>query len=137
MAGVFRGLLLVFAFGLSFGVGGAIAQAASPTETWTVIIDGNYSGIVYTWWLKSDGTYEEDGRFASGNAPAQATQTGTWARQRSRLTLKQDAYGFKFDGKASAEMYSGTLFQYGQPVARFCAWKGLEVPVGCDDESVG
>ncbi len=114
----------------------ALAQRAG--ETWTVVIDrGAFSSFAYTWRLKEDGTYEEDGFDTLSRAPIQQMVTGRWSARDGRLVLRQDFAGFVFDGRVTGEQYTGTFYQDRTPLAKFCAWKGSEVPAGCDDELIG
>lgn len=114
----------------------ALAQTAG--ETWTAVIDrGVYSGDFYTWRLKKDGMYEEDGHDIASGASIQQMVTGTWIAKDGRLVLRQDFAGYVFDGVVSGSRYAGTFYQNDTPLAKFCAWKGREVPTGCDDELVG
>lgn len=135
MAGAFREFLLALAIGLMLVP--ASAQTGAKAEVWTAIIHDAFGGISYTWRLKADGTYEEDGVYIDTKASAQATLTGKWTRSRTRMVLTQDSLGFVFDGTVNGEQYYGTLFQYDQKVSTFCAWKGTEIPVGCDDGNIG
>lgn len=135
MIATLRGLVLALAMVAAVAPQPGAAQRPSAVEVWTVAINGAFDGISYTWRLKPNGTYEEDGIYTDTGNPAQATKTGTWSRDRGRMVLSQDDFGFVFDGSASAETYSGTLFQYDQPVSRFCAWRGTEIPAGCDDDA--
>lgn len=130
-----RALLSFIVLALAFGSTPAAGQPRA--EVWTAIIHDAFGNIVYTWRLKANGTYEEDGVYIDTKEAAQATLTGRWTRERRRMVLKQDSFGFLFDGTVDGEQYYGTLFQYDQKVSNFCAWKGTEVPVGCDDGNIG
>jgi hypothetical protein len=135
MTAVLRSIVVALAIVAALAPQPGAAQGSSAAQVWTVAISAPFEGMSFTWRLKPDGTYEEDGVYLDSGDASQVTKTGTWSRSRGRMVLKQDDFGFVFDGAASAETYSGTLFQYGQPVSRFCAWKGTEIPAGCDDDA--
>ena len=95
---------------------------------WTAVIPEGFPGHIYTWHLKSDGTYEEDGRDALSGRPIQRTLAGRWTVEGARMILRQDVIRFVFDGMIAGERYSGTLYLNGRRVSRFCAAKGEAVP---------
>jgi hypothetical protein len=130
-----RSLIAVLALTLA-APAPALAQQAG--ETWTAVIDrGMFSGDFYTWRLKKDGAYEEDGRDIRTGASIQQMVTGTWSAKGQRLVLRQDSLGFVFDGVVNGSQYSGTFYQDDTPLAKFCAWKGKQIPTGCGEELVG
>jgi hypothetical protein len=130
-------VLLGLPFLLLLAVGPARAQGGAQKEIWTAIIYDVFDGYAYTWRLSRDGTYAEDGKDIAEGFAIQSTQSGTWTRTGARMVLKQDSSGYVFDGTVSGETYSGTLHQFGTFLSKFCAWKGTEIPAGCDDDRVG
>jgi hypothetical protein len=130
-------VLLALPLLLLLAVAPAQAQGGAKTETWTAIIFDVFDGYAYTWRLRPDGTYTEDGKDIAEGFAIQSTQTGNWTRTGKRMVLKQDTGGYVFDGTIDGETYSGSLFQYGSFLSKFCAWKGTEIPAGCDDDRVG
>jgi hypothetical protein len=130
-------IFLGLSFGLLLAGAPAAAQVRAKTETWTAIIYDAFQGYAYTWRLSADGTYAEDGKDIAEGFAIQETQTGTWTRTGKRLVLTQDTNGFVFDGRVRGEIYSGSFFEHGSFLSKFCAWKGTEIPAGCDDDQVG
>lgn len=124
-------------FLLLLAVGPAHAQGNAQKEIWTAIIYDVFDGDAYTWRLSTDGTYAEDGKDIAEGFAIQSTLTGKWARTGKRMVLTQDTGGYVFDGTIRGEIYSGTLHQSGTFLSKFCAWKGTEIPAGCDDDRVG
>jgi hypothetical protein len=108
-------------------------EAASIT-VWTAIIPDAFPGDVYTWRMKSDGTYREDGRNAATGTPIQSTLSGRWNNEGPRMVLRQQDQPFVFDGVVLGSLYTGTLYFNGRPVSRFCAAKGDEAPKRCDTQ---
>ena len=109
---------------------GETSETASIT-VWTAIIPDAFPGYVYTWRMKSDGTYREDGRDATGT-PIQSTLSGRWNSEAPRMVLRQQDLPYVFDGVVLGNLYTGTLYFNGLPVSRFCAAKGDEAPKRCD-----
>jgi hypothetical protein len=99
---------------------------------WTAIIPDSFPGFTYTWRMKDDGTYREDGRDEARALPIQPTLSGRWSREGARMLLKQDDQPFVFDGVVLGGLYSGTLYFHGRPYSRFCAAKGEAAPKHCD-----
>ena len=110
---------------------GETSETASIT-VWTAIIPDAFPGYVYTWRMKSDGTYREDGRDAASGTPIQSTLSGRWNGEGPRLVLRQQDLPYVFDGVVLGSLYTGTLYFNGRPVSRFCAAKGDEAPKRCD-----
>ena len=110
----------------------ALETGASPATVWTAIIPDGFPGFVYTWRMKDDGTYCEDGRDDARGIPIQPTLAGRWSRDGSRMLLKQDDQPFVFDGVVLGGLYTGTLYFHGRPYSRFCAAKGEAAPNRCD-----
>jgi hypothetical protein len=99
---------------------------------WTAIIPDGFPGFIYTWRMKLDGTYREDGRDAANGTPIQPTLSGRWRRDGTHMLLMQTDQPFVFDGVVLGGLYSGTLYFNGQAYSRFCAAKGDRAPVRCD-----
>ena len=111
------------------------AREADPNAAdtvWTAIIPDGFPGFVYTWRMKDDGTYREDGRDAAKGASIQPTLSGQWSQEGAHMLLKQADQPFVFDGIVLGGFYSGTLYFHGRVYSRFCAAKGNEVPKRCD-----
>jgi hypothetical protein len=107
------------------------STAWSADNIWTAIITRGFPHDVFTWHLKADGSYGEDGRDATG-ASIQPTLTGHWTVSGHRMVLRQDGIAYVFDGEIAGTDYRGTLYFNGVPVARFCALKGDKPPPDCD-----
>jgi len=103
-----------------------------PSVTWTATIPEGFPRNVYTWRLKPDGTYEEDGRDAETGRSVQATLFGRWTVDGDRMVLRQEGFTYVFDGVVVGDRYSGTLYLGLRRVSRFCAIKGDVVPQHCD-----
>ena len=69
----------------------------------------DFPRFVYTWRMKDDGSYCEDGRDEMSLKPIQRTLSGRWSRDGSRMQLKQDDRPFVFDGVVLGGLYTGTL----------------------------
>jgi hypothetical protein len=130
-----RALLSLVILALAFATPPAIGQRSD--EIWTARIFDTFSQDRYTWRLKPDGSYTEEGHDIQTGVAIQEPISGVWRKSKSRLVLRQDSFGFVFDGTVNGEQYSGTLFQYGQKVSAFCAWRGREIPASCDSDLVG
>ena len=76
---------------------------------WTAIIPDAFPGYVYTWRMKDDGTYREDGRDPRTSRPIQPTLSGRWSRDGFHMMLRQDNLPFVFDGVVLGGLYTGTL----------------------------
>jgi hypothetical protein len=116
----------------------AIGQSDHSQElvVWTAVIPEAFPRDIYTWRLKLDGTYEEDGRRALTGQPVQETLTGRWQTERARMILRQDSIPYVFDGLVVGERYSGALYLNGRKVSRFCARKGEVAPDRCEEAAV-
>jgi len=110
----------------------ASEAGASTAAVWTAIIPDGFPGFVYTWHMKDDGTYREDGRDEATGLPIQPTLYGRWSREGTRLLLKQDDQPFLFDGVVLGGLYTGTLYFHGRSYSRFCAARGEAAPKHCD-----
>ena len=111
------------------------AREADPSAAdtiWTAIIPDGFPGFIYTWHMKLDGTYREDGRDAAEGTPIQPTLSGRWSREGAHMLLTQTDQPFVFDGVMLGGFYSGTLYFHGRAYSRFCAAKGDEAPKRCD-----
>ena len=111
------------------------AKDAQGDAIWTAIIPDAFPRYVYTWHLKPDGTYREEGHDASTGAPIQTPLSGQWSREDARMILRQDDQPFVFDGVVLGNLYGGTLFLGGRAISRFCAARGEQAPHRCDPES--
>jgi hypothetical protein len=108
------------------------ATEGADDVVWTVLIPDAFPRDVYTWHVRSDGTYREDGRdMLSGNA-IQATLAGRWSTGGARMLLRQDSTPFVFDGVVVGEIYIGTLYFNGRAISRFCASRGQQAPDSCN-----
>lgn len=141
---IVRGVALLSA--LLFGIAGDIVLLALAQQTtiqsdqdqkivvWTATIPDGFPRNVYTWRLRPDGIYEEDGRDALTGKPIQTTLSGRWTVEGARMMLRQDDIPYVFDGVVVGDRYSGTLYLRGLKVSRFCAAKGEAVPQPCEVE---
>jgi hypothetical protein len=107
------------------------SSAWSADATWTAIITPGFPDDVFTWHLKADGSYREDGRDVKG-ASIQPTLSGHWTVSSHRMVLRQEGIAYVFDGEIAGADYRGVLYFNGAPVARFCALKGNKPPTDCD-----
>jgi hypothetical protein len=98
---------------------------------WTAIIPDAFPNYIYTWHMKGDGTYREDGRDAFRGMPIQRTLSGRWTREGPRMVLRQDDQPFVFDGTVLGNLYAGTLYFGGSARSRFCAARGETAPERC------
>jgi hypothetical protein len=112
-----------------FAAQGGDGEAGS---IWTAIIPDAFPNYVYTWRMKDDGTYREDGRDRRTGRPIQRTLSGHWSREESRMLLRQDDLPFVFDGVVLGNLYAGTLYFDGRDRSRFCAITGETPPERCD-----
>jgi len=106
---------------------GGRALEADDGEVWTAIIPDAFPNYIYTWRMKGDGSYREDGRDAAKGMAIQPTLSGRWNRDGARMVLRQDDQPFVFDGVVLGNLYAGTLYFDGNARSRFCAARG-EVP---------
>jgi hypothetical protein len=118
--------------GLSVRSSLATEASKGPATVWTAIIPDGFPGYVYTWHMKDDGTYREEGRDKARGTPIQPTMFGRWSREAARMLLKQDDQPFVFDGVVLDGLYAGTLYFHGRAYSRFCAAKGELAPKRCD-----
>jgi hypothetical protein len=110
----------------------ALESTSSAATVWTVIIPDAFPRFVYTWRMKDDGSYREDGRDEAKGTPIQPTLSGHWSREGARMLLKQDEQPFVFDGVVLGGLYTGTLYFHGRATSRFCAAKGDVPPERCN-----
>jgi hypothetical protein len=110
----------------------SFAHAGDGVTVWTAIIPDAFPRFVYTWRMKDDGSYREDGREVANGKPIQPTFAGHWSREGSRMLLKQDDQPFVFDGVVLGGLYTGTLYFRRRVYSRFCAAKGEAAPERCD-----
>ncbi len=108
------------------------ADDAQAVAVWAAIIPDAFPRDVYTWHLKPDGTYQEDGRDAATGTPIQSTLSGHWSREGARMILRQEDQPFVFDGVVLGNLYGGTLYFGGRAASRVCAAKGEQPPTRCD-----
>jgi len=98
---------------------------------WTTIIPDAFPRNIYTWHIRSDGSYREDGRDALNGSAVQATLSGRWRIEGARMVMRQQGIPYVFDGMVVGEVYGGTLYFDGRAVSRFCAAKGARAPSDC------
>ena len=111
-----------------FALEGGESEAGA---VWTAIIPDAFPNDIYTWHMKDDGSYREDGRDAINGKPIQRTLSGRWMREGARMVLRQDDQPFVFDGAVLGNLYTGTLYFAGQSRSRFCAARGEVAPEHC------
>jgi hypothetical protein len=99
---------------------------------WTAIIPDGFPGFIYTWHMRRDGSYREDGRDARSGTPIQPTLSGHWSRDGAHMLLTQSDQPYVFDGVVLGGRYSGTLYFHGRAYSRFCAAESDEAPIRCD-----
>ena len=110
----------------------ALEGGTSATTVWTAVIPDGFPGFIYTWRMKDDGTYREDGHDEAKGTPIQPTLPGHWSREGSHMLLKQDDQPFVFDGVVLGGLYTGTLYFHGRATSRFCAARGDAAPKRCE-----
>jgi hypothetical protein len=126
-------LMCVLLSGLAAQRGRAAQGGDGETGAmWTAIIPDAFPNYVYTWRMKDNGSYREDGRDATTGRPIQRTLSGRWSREGSRMVLRQDDLPFVFDGVVLGNLYAGTLYFDGRDRSRFCAIRGEKAPERCD-----
>jgi hypothetical protein len=99
---------------------------------WTAIIPDAFPNYIYTWRMKGDGSYREDGRDAGKGKPIQPTLSGRWNRDGAHMVLRQDDQPYAFDGVVLGNLYAGTLYFAGRSRSHFCAIRGDKAPERCD-----
>ena len=99
---------------------------------WTAIIPDGFPGYIYTWRMKDDGSYREDGRDEAKALAIQPTLYGRWSRDGAHMLLRQDDQPFVFDGVVLGGLYTGTLYFRGRAYSRFCAAIGETAPQNCN-----
>ena len=113
-----------------------MAQAWAQDTVWTAVIPKGFPGNLYTWHLKPDGGYSEDGHDMASGKSVQPTLSGQWRVTGRHMVLKQDGIGYVFDGNLIGDEFLGVLYLDGKRFARFCAVKGEAPPQTCADISV-
>lgn len=113
--------------------GPALATSADALAgEWTIVIPDAFPGMVFSWRVSLDGTYQEDAKRVISGRRTQPTMTGRWSIEDRHLVMTQDSQGFVFEGDVAGNYYSGSLFLKGVPVSHFCALKGSTSPGTCD-----
>lgn len=108
------------------------AHAQEPVAgVWTVVIPRAFPRYIYTWQLKPDGTYAEDGRDRDTDTPIQQTLTGRWTVEGVQMVLRQDGLKYVFKGLVVGNRYSGSLYLDAQLVSDFCAVRGKATVPSC------
>jgi len=102
---------------------------------WTGVIPKGFPGNVYTWHLRPDGSYSEDGRDRATGKPIQPTLAGHWRVTAKHMVMKQDGIAYVFEGDIFGDEYLGVLYLDGKRFARFCAQRGKAPPQNCTDIS--
>ena len=113
---------------------GGRAEQADDGEAgavWTAIIPDAFPNYIYTWRMRGDGSYREDGRDAARGKPIQPTLSGHWSREGPHMMLRQDDQPYVFDGVVLGNLYAGTLYFGGRARSRFCAIRGEAPPEHC------
>jgi len=108
------------------------AAADDATGTWTLIIPEAFAGIVFSWHINADGTYQEEGWDKETGNPIQSTLSGRWTGEGNKMKLSQEGIPFVFEGTRTGPSLTGTLYLSGKNVSRFCALKGETPPDRCD-----
>jgi hypothetical protein len=126
--------LLMLAPPLATGPAFAVSVEDLSGE-WTILIPNAFPGMVFSWKVAKDGTYQEDAKREMSGRRTQPTMSGKWSVEDRHLVMTQDSQGFVFEGDVSGNFYSGSLFLKGVPVSHFCAVKGTESPGSCDRQS--
>lgn len=112
-------------------IGLLAAPAAAQDKVWTAVIPQAFAGNVYTWHLKADGGYLEDGRNAASGAAVQSTLSGHWCLTGRHMVLHQDGIDYVFDGDIVGDEYLGVVYLDGKRLSRFCALRGETPPKSC------
>ena len=113
---------------------GGRAEQADDSEAgaiWTATIPDAFPNYIYTWRMRGDGSYREDGRDAARGKPIQPTLSGHWSREGPHMMLRQDDQPYVFDGVVLGNLYAGTLYFGGRARSRFCAIRGEAPPEHC------
>ena len=124
-------MLCALLFGPAQGGRAEPADDGEAGAVWTAIIPDAFSNYIYTWRMKGDGSYREDGRDAARGKPIQPTLSGHWNREGPHMMLRQDDQPCLFDGIVLGNLYAGTLSFGGSARSRFCAIRGEAPPEHC------
>jgi hypothetical protein len=108
------------------------ASEGDVTGTWTLIIPDAFAGIVYSWRINADGTYQEEGWDRETGNPIQPTLSGRWSADANKMKLTQEGIPYVFEGTLTGRSLAGTLYRSGKNISRFCALKGETPPDRCD-----
>jgi hypothetical protein len=103
---------------------------------WTAIIPDAFPRFIYTWHMRSDGTYREDGQDAVRGTAIQETLSGRWTIEGDRMILRQQGIPYVFDGVVLGGVYTGMLYLNGRTISRFCAAKSERPPERCSGPGV-
>ena len=109
--------------------------AWAQATVWTTVIPKGFPGNIYTWHMRPDGSYSEDGREMATGKRVQPTLSGHWRVTGKHMVLKQDGIGYVFDGHVIGDEYLGVIYLDGKRFAHFCAFKGEAPPPSCADIS--
>lgn len=116
-------------------IGLLASPAVAQGTVWTAVIPQGFPHNIYTWHLKPDGSYKEDGRNAVNGAAIQPTLTGHWRMTGKHMVLRQDGIDYVFDGNVMGKEYLGVLYLDSKRFSRFCAARGKTPPQTCADVS--
>jgi hypothetical protein len=125
-------LALAFALLLLPAYAGDKVASDDATGTWTLIIPEAFAGIVYSWRINADGTYQEEGWDKETGNAVQTTLSGRWSADGKKMKLAQDGIPYVFEGTRTGSSLTGTLYRSGKNISRFCALKGDTPPDRCD-----
>ena len=121
-------MLCALLFGPAQGGRAEQADDGEAGAVWTAVIPDAFPNYVYTWHMKGDGSYREDGRDAARGNPIQPTISGRWTRGGPHMVLRQDDQPYVFDGVVLGNLYAGTLYFGGNASSPFCAARGELAP---------
>ena len=121
---------------MAIALTGLLTRPASAQDAvWTAVIPQGFPHNIYTWLLKADGSYKEDGRNATNGAAIQPSLTGHWRVTGKHMMLQQDGIDYRFDGNIVGDEYLGVVYLDGERFSRFCALRGKMPPRSCPDMS--
>jgi hypothetical protein len=116
-------------------IGAGALPVSAQDAVWTAVIPKGLPGNVYTWHLRPDGSYSEDGHDMHTSKAVQPTLSGHWRMAGKHMMLRQDGIDYVFDGDLIGGEYLGVLYLDGKRFARFCAVRGEAPPQTCADVS--